>query len=206
MKKFLVLAIALFSLQGFANSEINDLMRKHDGIVYEMSQLINNELPQKHSIEQMLFQRHQHINRMFYIRNVLAGPLYPYQRQAAMMEAQQLQMGLMNGDAVLNQFINNYNFMFNRFWQLSREAQILRSTIHMKQSVNASVVTLPSYVEPTPQRLADLEAEKTKLEKGKAKLLSLAREAEAVAQQGKALQDESRGLVDELSETLNWNN
>lgn len=182
--------------------ELNYLMQQHNDRVQGMNQLIMYDLPQRQSIEQLLFQRQQLISRMIYVQNVLAGPLYPNQRHQAMMEMQQLQMGLSNGDVVLNQFISNYNYMYNQFWKLNKEAADLQGQIQAKQTSIHHAIEREKQAKPTPQRLAELEAEKQKLEKGKAKLLALAKEAEEAAARAKQLQLESGSLVDELSETL----
>jgi hypothetical protein len=183
--------------------ELNYLMNQHNDRVQGMNQLIMYDLPQRQSIEQLLFQRLQLISRMVYLQNVLSGPLYPNQRHHAMMELEQLRMGLSNGDAVLNQFISNYNYMYNQFWKLNREAADLQNQIQAKQTSIHQVIEKEKQAKPTPERLAALEAEKQKLEKGKAKLLALAKEAETAAARAKELQLESGSLVDELSETLN---
>jgi len=184
--------------------ELNDLMNQHNQRVQGMSQLLMNDLPQRQSIEQLLYQRQQHISRMIYVQNALSGPLYPYQRQQAMFELQQLQMGLTNGDVVLNQFIRDYHFMYEQFWRLNKEAADLQGQIQMKQLTLNQAIEKQKQAQPTPQRLAELEVEKKKLEQGKERLLALAKEAESAAQRAKDLQNESGGLVDELSETLNW--
>ena len=209
MKKFFVLILSLFSLQTFGNdqlrSELNQLMFQHNEKVQGMNQLLWHELPQRQSIEQQLFVRQQYINRLMYLQNVLNGPLYPIQRQQAGFEYQQVQMMLANGDVVLNQFIQNYYSMYDLFWKFSREAGVLQGQIQLKQQELSKAIEKQKEKEASPERLAKLEQEKTKLEEGKTKLLNLAKEAEATAKRAKELQTQSGTLVDELSETLNWN-
>lgn len=230
MKKLLILSLVTFSLQSLAcgpqdqaqrictgkvstgasveqlRFELNALFSQHNDRIQGMNQLVMYELPQRQSIEQLLFQRQQLISRLIYVQNALNGPLHPMQRQQAMFEFQQLQMGLSNGDSVLNQFIRNYNYMYDQFWRLNREATDLMTQIQSKQVALGQAIEKQKQAQPTPQRLAELEAEKVKLEKGKARLLELAKQAEATAQRAKELQNESGGLVEELSDTLNWNN